>query len=105
MGSRVKFQGTPEEFQKTIDALISEGLDVRVESVVPIELEGEEFEFSVITILTLIRLSEQLAERLQCSPEEVEQSFITAACYEALGMSQEGKLELVTKFYSCFTRR
>lgn len=105
MHNSTKFQGTPDDFKRYLEAMISEGLTVDIHSLIPLELEGSEFEFTAIQLLTIIRLSEKLADKLQVSTEEVEVAFINAACNEAIGMTQSEKMELVARFYGCFSPR
>ncbi|WP_277989788.1 hypothetical protein [Phormidium pseudopriestleyi] len=40
---KVEFKGTPDDFDRLIEAMKSEGLDVQVHTIIPIELEGSEF--------------------------------------------------------------
>lgn len=98
--SRMKMQGTVEDFERFVDAMKSEGLEVVLEAAIPIELQGSEFEFTAIQLITILRLSEALAKLLQASTEEVHSSFISAACNEACSLSYYEKLAIVNHFYS-----
>jgi hypothetical protein len=62
-------------------------------------MEGHEFDFAVIQLLTIFRLSQELATRLNMSLEEVEDSFVQAACHEASMMSQQQKVDMITRYY------
>ncbi|WP_254568856.1 hypothetical protein [Oscillatoria sp. HE19RPO] len=97
---RRRFQGTPEDFHRFEEAMKSEGLEVVLESAIPVESQGSEFEFTAIQLITILRLSEALAKLLQCSTEEVHATFLSAACNEALSLSHHEKLAIVNHFYS-----
>ncbi|MCT7980871.1 hypothetical protein [Laspinema olomoucense] len=97
---RRKFKGTPEDYKRFVDAMNSEGLDVVLESMIPAELEGNQFEFTAIQLIAILRLSEALARLLQCSTEEVHSSFLSAASAEALSLSPHEKMAIVNYFYS-----
>jgi len=58
----------------------------------------------VIQILTIIRLASELASRTQMTTEEVEATFLAAACAEASSLHQSDNLQLLDRFYGCFKR-
>ncbi|AFY81238.1 hypothetical protein [Oscillatoria acuminata] len=98
-----EFKGTTEEFERFVEGMKSEGLVVELHRMIPLGLEGKEFEFMVIQLLAIFRLSKELANRLNMSVEEVESSFISAACNESCSMSQEQKIEFVSRYYGCWS--
>lgn len=97
---KTHFKGTISDFNRFIEAMNSEGLDVVLEAMIPVELQGSEFEFTAIQLIAILRLSEALAQLLQMSGEEVHNSFLTAACNEAASLSYHEKLAIVNHFYS-----
>lgn len=97
---RRQFQGTPEDFHRFAEAMKSEGLEVVLEKAIPLEMEGNDFDFSVIQLVAILRLSQALANLLQCSKEEVYQSFLSAASNECLSLSNHEKLAIFNHFYS-----
>lgn len=97
---RTRFKGTLEEFNRYVEAMNSEGLEVQLEAMIPVEVQGNEFEFTAIQLITILRLSEALAKLLQMTTEQVQESFLRAACNEACSLSHHEKLAIVNHFYS-----
>ncbi|WP_207087206.1 hypothetical protein [Phormidium pseudopriestleyi] len=54
--------------------------------------------------MTIIRLASELASRTQMTTEEVEATFLAAACAEASSLHQSDNLQLLDRFYGCFKR-
>jgi hypothetical protein len=94
------FQGTLEDFERFKNAMESEGLEVVLEKAIPVGHEGSEFDFSVIQLIAILRLSQALAELLQCSTEEVHEAFLAGASHEALSLSMHEKMAIFNHFYS-----
>ncbi|MCT7958733.1 hypothetical protein [Laspinema palackyanum] len=94
------FKGTLEDFNRFVEAMQSEGLEVSLEAMIPVEVQGNEFEFTAIQLIAILRLSEALAKLLQMTTEEVQASFLTAACNEASTLSHHEKAAIVSHFYS-----
>lgn len=98
--SRIKMQGTVADFERFVNAMKSEGLEVVLEAAIPVDLQGCEFDFTVIQLVAILRLSEALANLLQVSPQSVHQSFLSAASHESTKLSQEDKLAIFNHFYA-----
>lgn len=96
---RRQFKGTVEDFDRFVEAMKSEGLEVVLEEAIPLKLKGSEFEFTAIQLIAILRLSEALAKLLQSSTEEVHRSFLSAASHEASTLSHHEKLAIVNHFY------
>ncbi|WP_254568267.1 hypothetical protein [Oscillatoria sp. HE19RPO] len=97
---RRNFNGTLSDFNRFVEAMKSEGLEVKLESAIPLQLKGSEFEFTAIQLIAILRLSEALAKLLQVSTEEVHRSFLSAACSEACSLSHHEKMATVNHLYS-----
>ncbi len=94
------FKGTPEDYERFVKAMESEGLEVELRAMIPAELNGNQFEFTAIQLIAILRLSEALAKLLQCSTEQVHSSFLSAASAEALSLSHHEKMAIVNHFYA-----
>ncbi|MCT7954639.1 hypothetical protein [Laspinema palackyanum] len=97
---RTRFKGTVEELNRFVEAMNSEGLEVVLEAMIPVEIQGNEFEFTAIQLIAILRLSEALAKLLMMTTEEVCASFMSAACNEACSLSHQEKIAIVNQFYS-----
>lgn len=97
---KTHFKGTLEEFNRFVEAMNSEGLEVQLEAMIPVQVQGNEFEFTAIQLIAILRLSEALAKVLQMTTEEVQESFLRAACDEASSLSHHEKVAIVNYFYS-----